>query len=427
MTTYPNGTRKNVYAFRSLFFALLVASIFPSGLSFVLFVAMFGVWFLIDNWNIGARFYLLVIPLLAMFLCGLVGAYQNEFFDALKDIWYLGKIVLTMGVGFLLGKYIGHIRDAIKCVILVATLSSIFHIISVGMLLSQGNSLFDIRDAGVYGYLISIVGLAFALTKGLRDGLEIRPTVLYIVTIILMTSLVLSASRTYLIVLAILLVVLNGLIRINAKLLMKIAVVILVSFALAPFISGVGMGGGDGEVNLVEKFAKSFSEISIKEYETEEDINQFWRGFEGQRVLSTYLEGDVMDMSFGQGFGALVDLGFYIRLGGDEMRFIPHFHNGYLYVLLKFGLIGMCCYLFFMFRIIRMGVMGHDAISVQLLYSKRLIRALGWIIVFTTLVVTGPFNKSLLDAILILIGVMAAWIERCRKIAENDQNVLLPE
>lgn len=61
---------------------------------------------------------------------------------------------------------------------------------------------------------------------------------------------------------------------------------------------------------------------------------------------------------FGEGLGALVDLGLFESLTRDPrdaVRFIPIFHNGYVFVLVKAGLVGIALYLLVLTRLYLMG------------------------------------------------------------------------
>jgi len=156
---------------------------------------------------------------------------------------------------------------------------------------------------------------------------------------------------------------------------------------------------------LIRKFEHSLSELMIQDYSKKSEINANWRGFEAYRAWLTYKSGSSVEKILGQGFGTLIDLGFVMPLGGNKMQMIPITHNAYMYILLKFGVVGFLLYGFFLVslmknkKMFKMGSAGHDHLLLQPLMTS-----IAWVLLLTTFVISGVFNLFQLDAVLILLG-----------------------
>jgi hypothetical protein len=69
-----------------------------------------------------------------------------------------------------------------------------------------------------------------------------------------------------------------------------------------------------------------------------------YRGYETMKAIEQYQKGNLGQLVFGQGFGTLVDIeGYYVM---ENTTLIPIFHNGYAYILLKTGILGLLCFAF---------------------------------------------------------------------------------
>ena len=67
--------------------------------------------------------------------------------------------------------------------------------------------------------------------------------------------------------------------------------------------------------SLLLKLTHSFKEISIAKSTSLKEINVNYRGYESYRSLKTYIEGNPLELVFGQGLGKLIDLNANVFLG----------------------------------------------------------------------------------------------------------------
>jgi len=157
------------------------------------------------------------------------------------------------------------------------------------------------------------------------------------------------------------------------------------------------------------KIAHSFKEIMISEYKNKKDIAENWRGFESFKALQTYVrEGGGIRYLIGGGFGKKVDIGFEMQLGREKMRYLPTLHNGYLYALVKTGLVGLFLYFVFFWRIIRYGRQDSSE-DPHVRFAGKMIVALSLVFLAVTVVTAGFFNKTTYMPAVVLLGSFIAY------------------
>lgn len=89
------------------------------------------------------------------------------------------------------------------------------------------------------------------------------------------------------------------------------------------------------------KIMRSFEEISYNGVWTETAVVSNWRGYEIFCAQQHFLNANLIHQIFGDGYGALLDVGQYSYLVTTEEGGIPFLHNGYYTALIKTGLIGL--------------------------------------------------------------------------------------
>src|SRR5512135_482499 len=103
-------SEKTKLAKRVFFLALLAPCILPAEISTIFFGGVFLLWLVTSGLVIERVFLLLIAPLLLMLFVGLLGANSHELYDVGKDVWYLAKAILAIGVGYFLTEHIGSLR-----------------------------------------------------------------------------------------------------------------------------------------------------------------------------------------------------------------------------------------------------------------------------------------------------------------------------
>ncbi len=150
---------------------------------------------------------------------------------------------------------------------------------------------------------------------------------------------------------------------------------------------------------------KSIMEVIPKDYLLMPDLSTYWRGYETYMALQQYKEGSLVELFFGQGLGALVDLKLTMKLGNTDFDKIPIVHNGYVYLLVKFGLVGLMLFIMQCIVYLTLGLQYFN----DRIYLKRLMGAhilsLTVIIMVLTFANAGFFNKYSLLPVLFFMAV----------------------
>ncbi len=201
---------------------------------------------------------------------------------------------------------------------------------------------------------------------------------------LLLLSFILSFSRTGLITTIILSFSILGFIdRFNWRLILSIGSLVFV-FAILITTTHTSEVG-----TFRSKIARSVIELKISDYTDMVDINRNWRGFETYKALDKFIEGNTKQKLFGYGFGSLIDLGFTMTLNEVNFRKIPITHNGYAYILVKTGLLGILCYVFFYFRLIKHSLKSNSSITKDQILLPRLLLGFTLCLMFSMIVVGG--------------------------------------
>lgn len=339
-------------------------------------------------------------PLWLVFIMGLQGVFRHGVFHILRDIAFALTPVCLLFIGCWIAEKPRMQTLILKLLIACSFILSVNHLLSFMLnpdLLSA--EAVDVRQIAGNG-AGNLVVLAFVLgvfQNRLSTGkLFFKLLPRFVALPILLASIVLSYSRTEFVVLLVVAFSLWGwLTRVKFSSLIGVGAValsLLVVVATTP----------EGEIETFRgKLANSISEITVANYQNDEDINTKWRGFETARVLQSFADGSVLAQIFGQGFGALVELGFEMRLGEEYFRAIPIFHNGYAYVLIKSGLLGLVCYALFYFYVLKHAVRIGNAPQPEPRFLGRLLLACVLSLILTMYVVGGMAEAH--DSILVLL------------------------
>ena len=257
------------------------------------------------------------------------------------------------------------------------------------------------EEAGVGAGDLAVLGLVLSLFQYRVGGFRLLPGRLcrFIVLAVCLISVFLSFSRIGYGIAVIFSLALWGIgMRLNLRLGLGLGLIfigVLVLVATTP---------QDGALTLRHKLVRSLTEVTIADYSNESEIHVNWRGYEAYKAIEAYRLGGATNILIGQGFGAVVDLGFYMKLGHHELRYIP-IHNGYAYILLKTGLLGLLFYAIFYFSVLRYAIRKSRSLFPEQIFLARLLYGCGLSLMLTMLVVGGmaQFHNH---ALIILLGLL---------------------
>jgi O-antigen ligase len=304
----------------------------------------------------------------------------------------------------------GDISIILKAILISALVFSGFHFYQIYRHLPDMNSIFELRsmfDTPVRtGSVLVVLAIAVLLYSELYRFIAWRTGVKAIILAICVTSLVVSMSRSWLMSFVVLTVIFSLLkIRKRTSFLVftsLLLVIAVIFFLIFPMSDQVICRGG-----FFCKMLESVQELTPKYYIFAPDVSTYWRGYETYMAFQQYKDGNAFQLFFGQGLGVLIDLNISIAFGAEEFDRIPIMHNGYMYLLVKFGIAGLFIYVA---QCIRFLVLGMNAFADDE-YEQRLMGAfivsMSVMIMLLTFANAGFFNKNSMIPVLFFLAAFS--------------------
>lgn len=365
----------------------------------------------------------LVWPLLWIVIIGIFSVRNHQLRDILRDISFALTPISLIFIGYWMADNGGRWQRILKVIVTCGIVLAGLHLsafIRNPALLSAG--LMEVRSSEGAGLgtgslvVLSIVLGLFQYRLGIGNLFpKLLPRIISLP--VLLASFVLSYSRTEFMVALMLSLALWGLLtKINARMILSVVVLVIGFFAIAVTTPKDEVG------TFRSKLARTFTEVTVSNYQDAQDINDNWRGFETYRVLASFSSGNLLQQMFGQGFGSQADLGFYMTLSGGDYRYIPVFHNGYAYILLKTGLLGLACYVFFYISVIMIAMRHTNSLIGERMFLARLL--LGCILsLILVMFVAGGMAEMHESEFVFLLGYLARRIWQFK--SENNRFAII--
>ena len=235
-----------------------------------------------------------------------------------------------------------------------------------------------------------------------------------LMTLVMITSIILSLSRTNLI--CFLIIVLGSLLK---KLdLKKISYtfggfffIVLIIYATFFYLNR-----SDLLTVFFDKLTHSLTELSTDSRWTVETIQENWRGYETYMALEHFKQGNAFQFLFGYGFGEGIDVGGYANLVGiSEGGVLPRLHNGYANLLIKTGFVGIIVYISFFVYVF---IYAQKYTSNN---NKKAALTLSTMILILTYFSAGivVLNGFFFETIILLICILGERVQ-------NENNSLIP-
>lgn len=363
----------------------------------------------------------LPIPLL-LFVIGISGSADHAFYDVFKDAWYYLNPPIILCAGYLAMNRIKRIEPVLNVFIVGGSLLSLHYLASllsdIPFLLSA--SIQELHNHKGGGNFLPVISLAMIIIAD-RQGIVLfngryNKAVRYSIIFINGAAVFLSFYRVMWLSLVILILFGAGFFTLK-RLFRGLALLGIIILVLQITILLMPEDRLDSDT-MLGKIALSLDEVIIRDYFNIADMRAHWRGYESYMAFQTYYEGDFLNVLVGHGFGKLIDLKIVTLLGAENLRYIPILHNGYMYLLVKTGFLGLLLHLFYLYMLIQTGIRYIDENDNQLIFAGYCIMAMSIVFVLTTYFAAGMLNKFLFFSLLLLLGCMLSYA-RIRK-AEID-------
>lgn len=342
---------------------------------------------------------MLILLLMVGSCIGFIHISQYNTRDYVRDVYYYMQPIVYIYAGYLYCIYDNEKRGFYKTVIIAGVITSVIYLLGVAQnpAILTSATVVDIRNSVGKESFIVLFALFTLLTKPNIFSKKIRN----IYSIIVGAVFILQFSRTAYGTIA---VIACAYLLLQKKISGKAVRGIL--GALIALIIGWHFLPNALTTDFTTRILKSITEISSKStFNSLQDVQSNWRGYEINRVTDAIKNADFFTQLFGFGFGKTVDIGYVVNLGGQDFSSIATFHNGYIFVLLKNGIVGLIVFISFYLNIVirYLKVKGYEA-------NMLVCYALGML--FLTYTKGGLLRGSSIIEVCLMFGFAVASIKR---------------
>lgn len=419
----PNAKRAPLWPTFSIVFLLCAAVILTPLLMTIMnamLVSLAAAIVLLGNKSVERPVLHVVLPFSFIAFLGLATGVGAARYDYFKDLWYVLNPVLVILTGYILYAAKPDLARGLRAFVIGGLIVGIWQLrgyfIDPSIILLPAAVIRTYVGTGLYAPVLALTILMICAGNW-KDDLKLPVALCWLIFVILALSVVGVFSRTAVLVVAIALAARLGCFakREWLRVLLPLVGFILIVFVLERVVD---TESDEALLSFGAKLIRSVSEMAVSDYTAARDVAINFRGYETQQALNQFARGDIVEILFGQGFGTFVDLGFNLPLGlsetgGRYTRLIAIFHNGYIFLLTKSGLLGL---MLFIYALLYMYFAGRtwSALPIQDQRSRsgRLLQAVALSLAGTTYIIAGVFNKFDMFPYLLMTGFVLAHVHR---------------
>lgn len=350
-----------------------------------------------------------LFPIVSIFLIAFFSSLfgNASIYDFVRDSVHMTKPIVAIMFGYYFTFKIKDKTKIFKVIILFCFFLALIHIITILLNLKGEWTTSYLRAVGGKGSEIEAFGLSVFIVflRGNKKQLFTKSfNRAFLIVVII--SIMLYLSRTTFIAVVLFLLSFYGFTQLNRKLVFYLLgfIVFITSFMISLQFMDIERDS-KGVESFFYKLKIAPSEIFDSEIDVT-DVSQLWdnwRAYEAKKAIETIEEREsVIPFIIGMGLGSQVDLDFEAPLGQEKMRYIPHLHNGYIYIFFKSGILGVFLLIVWLFYLYCYTYRRSDIFEKQMLY--KIISGIGLYLLFSTLVITGIYNLGILVSI--ILGLM---------------------
>lgn len=373
------------------------------------FVIAFLVLLLNFRAKLSRGIFTVVFLMLLLTGIGFLGIFSaQDAYGFIKDLVYFTRPLLVMLATYFCVRKLDNKADFFNLIVLCGFGLAFIHLLQIGIGLLQYKPSLD-KFRGLFGRLNHVEMIALFLVICIKQ-LPVKKSRFKIIyqffVLCLAVSFMLYFSRTMMVVLLLMVISYFGYLKLNAR--GAIALVVLMIFAggFAIFLNNYDPTKAEdsGIVNsflakMKNSYSEAFEPIEFDMYKQDRrELWPRWRAFEANLVFTQVDEEKKWIQ--GKGFGSTVDVGFEIRLDGEEIQHLPTVHNGMSYVYMKTGILGIILYLSIIGVLYLFYYKKEDHPN-DLLYNRILV-ASAFYMFTASMVVTGIFKPY--EMVTLLVG-----------------------
>lgn len=385
-------------------------------LSYFLSIVVVGYFIFTGELSIGR--YKVLFPLVLLLIIGTRLGTGFKRIDIIRDYVYFSTPILSFLFGVILCKKL----SLSKLMVLFVTFGSVYSLYYLLQATFQFGSVFvadtyDTRYSIGTGTPVPMLALFFSIFY-YKEIFKVIQNHYLLLGIILLNTAVLYyfSSRVYYFsfLIFILLYLFYSFVSKYKKIgiILFSGVLIILAFIIYQMINGDGF--------VAEKLRNSLNEMFVQEFDGYDAVINNWRAYELFEAYNSMTQGSLLQKLAGFGFGKLVYLEMELLLPGIELNYIPILHNGFAYVMVKTGLLGILIFLYFAINLFiktrrKIKVSGENKSAFILLIASVIT------VYFTALVVNGFFSGESFYLIL-FIGFLYELICTNAECDENKHN-----
>ena len=263
-----------------------------------------------------------------------------------RDLLFFSLPIVNFSLGGLISKKGYKFQKINQVVILSVSIVSVIMLYSLILSKEGSQGLFEINNLSLFLIGDILVYCVFILINKNNNEKYTPYNYHWSIQYLNYLTLILSLSRTYFITLFVYIFInFKFFNKKNVKIISSIFLLLIIFIVFAKYNL---FKNSDDNINIITKILNSFGEIKVINYESLEDINNNWRGYESFLAWRYFSEGSILNIMFGKGYGTRIPLDFTMQIGENFYDDIPNLHNGYLYVIIKTGLIGIASLMIFL-------------------------------------------------------------------------------
>ncbi len=400
---------KKIWPFLLVVFLITQKEIISVEINTIILLIFTGFFLVINQGRIIKRDFEILSILVLIIGIGVLSAIFNNpsAFNFIRDLLYFTKPVILILLGYFIARKINNGKIVFKVLIYLGVGYAVYHILHTFIFTDFKNATVStIRGINGLGNSIEMYSIALIILGNKYPEFNVisNKKTKHLFLLFLTMSFIFYFSRTMFVGLIFLILGVLNYLKLNKKGLKYLLLLLTMFIGLYAYLYSTEINRQGGALeSFLYKLKMAPGEIFTPKLDLDNKaaLWDHWRAYEAYCAFESLNESPVNYIN-GKGFGALVDLKFPAPLSDEgNLRYIPILHNGYVFVLYKTGIMGLLLYLVFLFYLYYQAYQKTENIEIKIFGN--LLSATSAYIIFSSLIITGLYNKE--EEIALLLGV----------------------
>jgi len=354
-----------------------------------------------------AALFILILFTLVIIGCFTVFNPENDYYFFTKDLIYFLRPIFVLLSGYYITMRLDNKRSFLNIIVLMGFYFALMHLLKIAVnfaIIPLDTN--RIRTYfGRYNHVETIALVIIICVKELPMKRSRYKIFYQVLLACLVVSFIAYFSRTMIMVVFAMSLAYYGYLKLNEKGAVALSIMFILGSVFALFLSQYESSGDPGSgLDFLGKIKNSVAEsVSLEGV----DVNskdrrklwKHWRAYEAHKVYDQVAKEGLW--LTGEGFGSTVDIGFEAKLDGEMTQHLSLTHNGFAYLYLKTGLLGLLIYFvmtLYLYSFSYSPKKDNPVINI----GNNLLVACTFYILISSFVVTGIFKPY--DMATLLIG-----------------------